>query len=184
LQATFLRNALLHALRQISPLANVQNVPSDFVYQNPTIRSLAAYAAGVSHTEAAVEIDTEAARVEQLDTIVTKYTQNWPTHRPSKDAGEPPSEIILLTGSTGGLGTQLLAQLVEMPSVSRIYAFNRPARGGTTSRDRHLEAFVDRGNDVSLLDSPKIVFIEGDTAVHGFGINSELFEEVCASCPT
>jgi hypothetical protein len=180
LQATYIRNTLLHSLRQIAPLRNIQKIPSNFVYQHPTIRSLATYATGVSCTAAVVEIDAEAARIKRLDAMVTEYTQNWPIHRPSKEVRDPSSETILLTGSTGGLGTQLLAQLVMMPSVSRIYAFNRPARDGNlkTSRDRHLEAFLDRGNDIALLDSAKIVFIEGDTAVDGFGIEPELFKEV------
>jgi hypothetical protein len=184
LQATYIRNTLLHALRQIAPLTNVQNVPSNFVYQHPTIRGLATYAAGVSRTAATVEIDAEAARIKRLDAMVTEYTQNWPVHRPSKDVRDPTSETILLTGSTGGLGSQLLAQLVVMPSVSRIYAFNRPGRDGKTSRDRHLDAFLDRGNDVTLLDSAKIVFIEGDTAVDGFGIDPQLFKEVRAFVST
>jgi thioester reductase-like protein len=113
--------------------------------------------------------------------MIQKYTQDWPVHRPRSTAvpGHESSsnEVILLTGSTGGLGSQILAQLVAMPSVSRVYAFNRPSQ--KSLYDRHLESFVDRGNDISLLQSDKIVYVEGDTSVVGFNIKSELYNEVC-----
>jgi len=164
-------------LRQVSSLENVQKVPSNVVYQHPTIRLLAAFASQVSRSEiTSVDIHTEEARDHRLLELVTKYTHEWPKHTPASSSIYPNNETILLTGSTGGLGSQLLAQLVAIPSVSRIFAFNRPAR--KSSRDRHLEAFFDRGNDASLLDSEKIIYVEGDTAVKGFNIKPEMFAEV------
>ncbi|KAF8581951.1 hypothetical protein K439DRAFT_1662052 [Ramaria rubella] len=62
-----------------------------------------------------------------------------------------------------------------MPSVSCIYAFNWP--GWKTSHERQLDAFLDRGNDIALLNSEKIIYVEGDSAVEGFNIKPELFEE-------
>jgi Male sterility protein len=179
LQATYIRNTLVHALRQVAPPAKIQMVPSNAVYQHPTIRDLAQFACQVTRSaNASVDIDTDEAKRQRLLDLVAKYTQDWPVHRPAKDAINLTDETVLLTGSTGGLGSQLLAQLVAMPSVSRIYAFNRPAQ--KSSRDRHVEAFVGRGNNVALLDSEKIVYVEGDTAVDGFNIQPELFTEVFA----
>lgn len=119
----------------------------------------------------------ESERIRRLQDYVWKFTQNWPTHRPAQSSVEVDGEVILLTGSTGGLGSQLLAQLITMPSVTRIYAFNRPS--SKPSRQRHVEAFTDRGNDLSLLDSEKIVYVEGDTSVQGFSIENGLLKEVC-----
>jgi Male sterility protein len=179
LQATYIRNTLLHALRQVAPPAKIQMVPSNAVYQYPTIRDLAQFACQVTRSaNASGDIDTDEAKRQRLLNLITKYTQDWPVHRPAKDAINLTDETVLLTGSTGGLGSQLLAQLVAIPSVSRIYAFNRPAQ--KSSRDRHVEAFVGRGNNVALLDSEKIVYVEGDAAVYGFNIQPELFAEVLA----
>ncbi|KAF8514478.1 hypothetical protein JB92DRAFT_2789445 [Gautieria morchelliformis] len=183
LQATYIRNTILHALRQVAPLTSVQNVPSNIVYQHPTIHQLAAVAAQVSRSAtASVGINTDEERSRRLLKLVAKYTHDWPKHQPADDATNPTDETILLTGSTGGLGSQILAQLVAMPSVSRIFAFNRPAR--KSSRERHSEAFLDRGNDVTLLDSEKIVYVEGDTSVKGFNIKPELFAEIRDSVTT
>ncbi|GJJ06091.1 putative NRPS-like protein biosynthetic cluster [Clathrus columnatus] len=174
LQATFIKNTLLHALKQVAPLSNVRKLSTNFVYQFPTINGLAQYLAKVSRPNVFDDTsDPNVQREGQLDNLVHKYTQNWPVHKPQRIAKD---EVVLLTGSTGGLGSQLLAQLVQLPSVTRIYAFNR--KSSKSSYDRHMEVFKDRANDIDLLRSPKIVFVEGDTSIKGFEISAELFSEI------
>ncbi|KAF8490104.1 hypothetical protein JB92DRAFT_1336320 [Gautieria morchelliformis] len=99
------------------------------LYISTTIHQLAAVAAQVSRSAmASVDLCTNKERSRRLLKLVAKYMHNWPKHQPADDATNPTDETILLTGSTGGLGSQILAQLVAMLSVSRIFAFNRPAR--------------------------------------------------------
>ena len=130
-------------------------------------------------TESIITADPEGERRQRLENIINKYTQDWPVHHPQvADVECSGSEVILLTGSTGGLGSQILAQLVAVPSVTQIYAFNRPPQRSLYGR--HLEAFTDRGNDISLLKSDKIVYVEGDTSEAGFKLNLKLFNEVCS----
>ncbi|KAF8577132.1 NAD(P)-binding protein [Ramaria rubella] len=171
LQETYIRNTILHALRKVTPTGNVGKVPLSFVYQHPTVRALAVFSGQVSRHESNVAIDLEPERRKRLQDFVARYTQNWPVHQPSE--ANPMDERILLTGSTGGPGSQLLVQLITMPSVSRM-----------TSRERHLEAFRDRGNDLTLLNSKKVIFVEGDTAVDGFNVKPDLFDEIRNSVTT
>ncbi|GJJ06110.1 hypothetical protein Clacol_000299 [Clathrus columnatus] len=180
LQATFIKNTLLHALKQVAPLSDVRKLPPNFVYQFPIINGLAQYLAKVSRPGVSNNTsDPSIERKGRLDNLVHKYTQNWPVHKPQRIAKD---EVVLLTGSTGGLGSQLLAQLVQLPSVTRIYAFNR--KSSKLSYDRHLEVFKDRANDIDLLRSPKIVFVEGDTSIKGFEISAELFSEIQSTITT
>ncbi|KIJ49855.1 hypothetical protein M422DRAFT_246221 [Sphaerobolus stellatus SS14] len=160
LQATYIRNTLLHGLRQVAPLSTVQRIPSNFVYQHPTVNDLAQLVANASQSkgESRAQVDPAAERLQHIQDIVRKYTQNWPVHKPAEPPVEPEGEVVLLTGSTGGLGSQILVQLVTLPSITRIYAFNRPSK--KSSLERHIEAFTDRGNQLSLLESEKIVYIE------------------------
>lgn len=167
-----MKNTLFYALRQVT--TSVRNPPENFIYQFPTIQGLSQYLAKMSRAETSDESsDPGTERRERLESYVRRFTQNWPVHQPRLTVKD---EVVLLTGSTGGLGSQLLAQLVQIPSVSCIYAFNR--KSSKSLYERHLEEFKDRGNDVNLLDSPKIVFIVGDTSEPGFGIDGELFREV------
>lgn len=119
--------------------------------------------------------ELRSARQQRLQDFIRKYTQDWPRHLP-QSVQTPNSEVILLTGSTGGLGSQILAELITTDSVSRIYAFNRASK--IPLRERHIEAFTKRGNDLALLDSKKIIFVDGDTSAKDLGIAPELFNEV------
>ncbi|KIJ49844.1 hypothetical protein M422DRAFT_246210 [Sphaerobolus stellatus SS14] len=184
LQATYIRNTLLHGLRQVAPLSTVQKIPSNFVYQHPTVNDLAQLVANASQSKdkSRAQADPAAERLQHIQDIVRKYTQNWPVHKPAEPPVEPEGEVVLLTGSTGGLGSQILVQLVTLPSITRIYAFNRPSK--KSSLERHIEAFTDRGNQLSLLESEKIVYVEGDTTVEGFAIDPELFKQIQSSLTT
>ncbi|GJJ12703.1 putative NRPS-like protein biosynthetic cluster [Clathrus columnatus] len=179
LQATYIRNTILYALRQVSSSSNIQNLPTNLVYKHPTVNALTEVVSRGSKRKTDITDDT--ARQRRLQDFIEKYTQNWPKHQPGSVRGLYP-EVVLLTGSTGGLGSQILAELITTPSVTLIYAFNRPSK--ISSRQRHIKAFTDRGNDLSLLDSKKIIYVEGDTSVQGFGINFELFKQLRDSVTT
>ncbi|KIJ49892.1 hypothetical protein M422DRAFT_246262 [Sphaerobolus stellatus SS14] len=184
LQATYIRNTLLHGLRQVASISTIQKIPSNFVYQHPTVNDLAQLISNASQSKDgfSTQVDPAAERLQHIQDVVRKYTQSWPVHKPAEHPIKGEGEVVLLTGSTGGLGSQILAQLVTLPSITRIYAFNRPSK--KSSLERHIEAFTDRGNCLSLLDSEKIVYVEGDTAVEGFAIEPELFKQIQSSVTT
>jgi len=85
-----------------------------------------------------------------------------------------------LTGSTGGLGSYLLASLIQRDDVSVIYTFNRPSRDAASSiQQRQKSSFEDRGLDVTLLHSGKLVYVETDTSHDRLGLDKELYQKVC-----
>ncbi|KDQ15200.1 hypothetical protein BOTBODRAFT_145241 [Botryobasidium botryosum FD-172 SS1] len=116
------------------------------------------------------------ATTQELEALVAKYTADFPVHRPTVPA--PSSEVALVTGTTGGLGSALLAHLVMLPTVSRIYAFNRKDVKGRPLKQRQAEALTVRGLDGSVVDSPKVVLIEGNGAAPDLGISESLFAEM------
>lgn len=89
------------------------------------------------------------------------------------------SHVVVLTGSTGGLGSYLLASLLQRADVSVVYAFNRPSKTAASSIQRRQESgFEDRGLDVTLLQSEKLVYVETDTSHDGLGLDKQLYEKV------
>jgi hypothetical protein len=117
--------------------------------------------------------------VAEIEKMIGKYTLGL-------DGGKRfsgpllPEAVVLLTGTTGGLGSYFLSQLLQDAAVNRVYAFNRPSSSGT-SLERQMSAFADRGLDVALLASPKLVFVEGDAAESGLGLPKDKFEELKAA---
>lgn len=124
---------------------------------------------------------TQAGIIEELIASHSVGLEN-----PITQSSHPPckSIVVLLTGSTGNLGTEILACLLENDTVERVYAYNRPCLGGRTILQRHEARFADRGLDIPLLNSRKLVFIEGHTSVPYLGLTSEVYREArVVACP-
>lgn len=84
--------------------------------------------------------------------------------------------VVVLTGSTGGLGSHLLASLLQREDVSVVYAFNRRS---SSIQQRQKSIFEDRGLDVILLQSEKLMYVETDTSHDELGLDKELYQKVC-----
>lgn len=197
LSVTYLRNRLVNALRT-SLDSKTRNVASrislNIIFENPTIELLAARIASlVDDSGASQNLDPKQQHIAAINAMIEKYSTGLP--RPAngtvRNGTYPARAVVLLTGSTGGLGSFLLAQLIENPAVDRVYAFNRPS--STSSVERQKSAFVDRGLSVDLLKSDKLVYVEADASQDKCGLSPALYEEVldlypffflCSRCST
>ncbi|CCM06250.1 uncharacterized protein FIBRA_08499 [Fibroporia radiculosa] len=170
LQATWIRNTILRALRQHDPVAPNRLSPT-FVFEEPSVAKLSKLIWDVVHSP---DRPKETDHIKEMQRLVDEYTRGYPTrplllHPPSQGA------VVLITGTTGGLGSDTLAHLLEDKNVERVYAFNRQSRGAAS---KQREAFLQRGHDMQLLQSRKYVPIEGDTSISGFGIDPQRLDEI------
>lgn len=124
------------------------------------------------------EINPEQERkLGDMEQSIRKYSRIFPTHKGKLPI--PNSDVVLLTGTTGGIGTAVLAKLAALDSVSRIYAFNRPTPNSSESLyQRQASSIRERGYDEKILQSGKVVLVEGDQSRYDLGITKTLFEEV------
>ncbi|THH32206.1 hypothetical protein EUX98_g1995 [Antrodiella citrinella] len=180
LQATWIRNSLIHALKETSK-ADVRTISSGFVYQHPTIDKLAEVVFNIAISAYPPAVTTKESKVHAMQDLVKKYTTNFSEHFSQGDAVTPSQDTILLTGSTGGLGASLLAKLVECPQVARIYAVNRESQDTATLSDRQKLVLQERGYGPDIVDSPKLILLEADISVASFGIPKETYDEICKS---
>lgn len=88
--------------------------------------------------------------------------------------------VVLLTGSTGNLGAQILASLLTDSRVKTVYTLNRPASGSQSMSERHLERFHAKGLDTSTLDSPRLIYLEGESSHKHLGLKTDIYDEVCS----
>ena len=173
LQSTVIRNSIVNALKPDK--IDTSKMAANFVYQSPTIAQLGTAVYTIINPSSFSDADKIANKVAEIDAYIEKYSLNLPVHRPSLPASK--SDVILMTGSTGALGTTLLAQLVENSSVSKIYAINRKG-AGKTLKQRQVEALVDRGYDAAVVSSPKVVLVETDSKLGPLGVSPALYDEV------
>ncbi|KAJ6599959.1 hypothetical protein DFH09DRAFT_970599 [Mycena vulgaris] len=171
LQATWIRNSILHALRT-SRRVNVKAIPSNFVYSHPTLRLLADMLMRLASGSVS-EPEDRVRHADAMETMVQKYAQGFPQHRASTEGAK--MQAVLVTGTTGAFGSHLLARLLALPEFSTIYAFNRL---GSDIRGRQRMAFSTNGIDIKLLDSPKLRLLEGDLNYPDFGLPGEDIQAV------
>jgi FlaA1/EpsC-like NDP-sugar epimerase len=172
LQSTFLRNSIIQTLK--ASAFDTSSIPTNVVYERPTINRLSQYIYSIIDPSSFSATDEAKRKIGELEDYIAKYSKDLPKHKASASA--PKREIFLVTGTTGALGTTILAQLVQMHSVSRIYALNRP--GKKLLKARQEEALVERGYDAVFASSPKVVLLESNGTSDTLGLPLEVYNEV------
>ena len=153
------------------------SVTQNTVYSHPTIEALSSFlVALVADPEGVTDNKSGKARIEEM---IEKYSAGLDgTLRAAPSVTTARPYVVLLTGSTGNLGAQILASLLGVENVGRVYALNRPSSGPKSMLERHRERFKDKALDVSLLASKKLVFVEGDAALPNLGMADNTYNEV------
>ncbi|KAI0750819.1 acetyl-CoA synthetase-like protein [Daedaleopsis nitida] len=169
LQATWIRNTILRAVREHSPAA-AQRVHMNLVFQAPSISALT--------TRSSVPYMTHASTAKDLVRIAERYSANLPARPSPLRPREATQHVVLITGTTGGFGCDVLEHLLRDKVVAKVYAFNRP---GTQAETRQRVQFGKRGLVEALLSSPKFQMVEASLDVPGFSIAPDLLEEIRTS---
>lgn len=114
--------------------------------------------------------------------MAAKYSTQFPGRPRQMETSSPRmstnGDVVLVTGTTGSLGCYLLDALIVSSDISRVYAFNRPSKHQTSLRERQSLALIERGIDVKILDSPKLVLLEGELTKPEWGLTRSIFLEV------
>lgn len=116
--------------------------------------------------------------MEEIQELLDTYSRNLPTASYSREITKAADTgaTVLLTGSTGNVGSHVLATLLQEPGVRRVYTLNRLS---ATAKERQRAIFAERGLPVRLLSSDKLVQLFGNATVDQLGIERGAFDEVC-----
>lgn len=107
--------------------------------------------------------------------MLATYTDHLPRPVHPADGSTPSHIAVLLTGSTGNVGSHILAALLAERRVDRVYTLNRPSSDGT---NRQSLAFIERGLPLELLAQDKLVELSGDVTHDRLGLQPAVFENV------
>lgn len=147
------------------------------MYQNSSISALARFFLGLTSSSC---VEPEGSKIEEMLDLITKYGEEFVQHE--GHIMPPEGHVVLLTGSTGAIGSNVLAELIQCTQVTKIFALNRS--GTTALEDRQKEALTSRGFSDETSKSTKIVLIEADLAQPSFGLTETLIKEVRIPSPT
>ncbi|KAL1699761.1 hypothetical protein EV121DRAFT_295859 [Schizophyllum commune] len=190
LNATVLRLRLLGGLKSDANAASAcLAIAQNVVYQHPSIHKLATLVSGLVGGDATASKVPNASVTETIVSLAARYSEGLPGY---VDALTLPKYVsaksakplefpiaVLLTGTTGNLGAEILAMLLKDDRVSRIYALERA--GSASVRERQRARFADKGFNVGLLGSKKLVSLQGDACAERLGQSEAVFEEMLAS---
>ncbi|KAJ3776028.1 putative aminoadipate reductase [Lentinula raphanica] len=175
---TILRSSKDTALQAASRL-----VSENVVYNHPTIASLTQYLVGLSTQDS--DSSPERTHEEAIEDMIAMYSNGLDTPVTSDPTSNGRATngniavlaVVLLTGSTGNLGAQILADLLSNDSVASVYTVNRPSKR-VSIQQRHQERFQDKGLDEKLLNSDKLVHLEADIWQPGLGLSNDIYEKL------
>ena len=158
-----------------------KSITQNFVFEYPTIKRLASAISSLVGSPETL-MDPQRNRAREAEELVQKYTASLPVQR-GRQANVSSGEIVvLLTGSTGNIGSHILAALLGDDRITKVYTLNRPS---LSSGDRLVTAFEDRNLPVQLLSQTKLSSFTGDLSQDLFGLPEKTYEEVpLFLCPT
>lgn len=164
LQAMRLHRLLLSSLPQSLRGA----VGVDFIYKRPSVTKLAASLRRLTPSDNGY---TENSEVE-IDELIRL------------NAFIPHAATVLLTGSTGNLGSNLLAHLITLPTVKKVICLNRRGSDSSTAQtdliNRQMLIAKDKGVDFESWAISKIEIIPCDPSADSFGLSPEIYTHLTA----
>lgn len=177
LSATFFRNRVIGALR-LSEDSSVhraaQSVSSNLIFEHPTIEQLA-IAIDTFVNPSSASVFQAHSVVGSIRAMIAKYTADLPTVQAKGKANNYITPVVLLTGSTGNIGSHILAYLLSEERVARVYTLNRLS---ADPLGRLRSAFSERGLPAELLDDPRLVSLAGDITLDNFSLDEIQYKEV------
>jgi nucleoside-diphosphate-sugar epimerase len=167
-----LSKILKTAVRADNPDLNIDFINLQNVYAHSTVDRLAEMMMRGLAGETATTI--KFSRAEKIANLISKYTSDLPIRSVKPSQGAEASTVIL-TGSTGSLGTYLLHSLLNQRNVTKVYCFNRTEDAAT----RQAESFQSKGLPASpLFDSNKVEFLHVSFGESQFGLPSAKYQSL------
>ncbi|OOQ87627.1 NRPS-like enzyme [Penicillium brasilianum] len=167
---------LQRGLQQHRPETKEGTITSQVVYANPTVEGLARFILKILDGE----IGDDIPRKEKIHRLIQKYTTTLTANSDKQLSSQPkPPSVVVLTGSTGSLGTYLLHDLIKNPTIAKVYCLNR-----SDAETRQKNSFSEKGLGVSSDEWAKIEFLQASLGEPQFDLERAKYEEMSSLADT
>jgi thioester reductase-like protein len=164
----------LSITRKLRKSLYMSDIAISTIYSNPSVAQLSNVIHSLQVNRQALQTRAEETRAQSITSILEEY-QGRIRQIPQSTSKEehPEKSTVVLTGSTGTLGTYLLGALLDDPTVNHIYCLNR--------RDDSRE-IQQRRNDAAgiLLRSidGRVTFLKADLSEPHLGLATATYDSI------
>ena len=150
------------------------NLAPSTVYTHPTIAKLTQEIRYLTQeSRASIEVD-EKMRVEKMSLMLQKYSDGMVAKEDQLSTRSTKTpQTVLLTGSTGALGSYLLESLASNESIKRIYCLNR----SSDSEQRQDRAMASRGLTLHSHKN-RVVYLKSDMSKSDLGLEHSVYSDI------
>ncbi|KAK5054558.1 hypothetical protein LTR84_001449 [Exophiala bonariae] len=169
----------LQMTRRLKAVLTIPDLEISTVYANPTIKMLTKAIVDLAHHGLTSDKSAQLSRVYMVQETIQHYTslvdnivQSATTQdRNKRDSGvELNGRVVLLTGSTGGIGCYLLQVLLADPTVLHVYCLNRSADSEALQKKRSQ----DRGLPTDF-PTARVTFLKSEVGKVNLGLDDEVY---------
>jgi thioester reductase-like protein len=150
------------------------NLSQNIVFEKGTVRALAKHLHQLRTGEES-EGEDEIQVMKEMIEKYSRFTQHYPTVHT-----QPDSEVVIVTGATGNLGAFIVADILQRPSVSEVWALVR-APGQAMAGARLSKALSDRKISLTDEQAAKLHAIPGDLSQPNLGLDNYILEHLFTS---
>jgi acyl carrier protein len=152
--------------------SDVGTVDVSTIYENPTIAALSLVTWKLvqpQHSNTSKSVENN--KIEAMQAMLEKYTFSSDTLRTQNNAGT--CGVVLLTGSTGSLGSYLLDELIRSQHGKAIWCLNRTSN----SQERQSSTSATRGLEVQWAQHA-VSFRQADLSKETLGLSKEDYDYI------
>ncbi|EKG18713.1 Phosphopantetheine-binding protein [Macrophomina phaseolina MS6] len=143
------------------------------VFEHPSIAKLAAHLHALSSGSAV----QQKSEIELMQELVSKYSAFAPF---TPGTTVPTHDTVLLTGATGSLGAHILAQLLPLPHIAKIYCLVR-ASDPAAAHARVLSSLATRRLTISPPHLAKLLALPSDLSSPTLGLAAPAYAALQSS---
>lgn len=167
LQVVRIQRGIISIVKESQGLLSKSKITADFVCRHPTINKLCA----------ALKKDT-SPNIDKEDDLIDEYISRFSL------PGEGSKYTVLLTGSSGSLGSYLLSHLVQLPLVAEVVCFIRSSSDNNTETSslvkNTIESAEKKGAAIPSGLQTKVAVINGDPSATRFSLPPDVYEGLCS----
>lgn len=141
------------------------------IYVNPTIEKLAVALKDMTATNTSPN-GNATSREQLMQETLTSFVKELPPLNTKKVQPKGAGHTVLLTGSTGSLGSYLLHTLLESPSVTKVYCLNRRAEA------KEQQAIANASRELISKWDDKVEFLHADLSKQDFGLEESAYKRL------